>query len=176
MLIKQGGWIHSPFICNALRQIISILYHAHDPINQLVKINQNHVITYLYCCIYDEPHFFYSTSTYDGVYSSINDMIIWNPPNLITTVHSSLIGSEEATICLCIYNGTCYEQPLLWAASLLWEATLAFPKMAFCIQMDLLCFCWNVLCSVKRLLTCINNINVVFFSSYFLIQYFISCV
>ena len=29
------------------------------------------------------------------------------------------------------YNWTCYEQPLLWAANLLWEATWPFPKMSF---------------------------------------------
>ena len=83
-----------------------------DPIDQLVKINWNHVITYLYCCIYDGPDFFYSTSTHDGAYSSINDMVRLKPPNmanLITTVDSSLLGLEEATICTAFaYNGIVY--------------------------------------------------------------------
>ena len=41
----------------------------------------------------------------------INDMISWKPPNLITTVDSSLIASEEATICAAFtYNVVIYEQ------------------------------------------------------------------
>ena len=36
------------------------------------------------------------------------------------------------------YSRTCYEQPLLWAANLLWEAAWLFPKMTFCIQNNLI--------------------------------------
>ena len=35
------------------------------------------------------------------------------------------------------YIGARYEQPLLWAANILWEATWSFLKMEFCIQMNL---------------------------------------
>ena len=49
------------------------------------------------------------------------------------------------------YSETCYEQPLLWAANLLWEATLSFPKMTFNIQMDLV---WAATCLERPLFLC----------------------
>ena len=36
-----------------------------------------------------------------------------------------------------MYSKNCYEQPHLWAAKLLWEATRPFPKTTFPIQMNL---------------------------------------
>ena len=67
-----------------------------------------------------------------------------------------------------MYSRTCYEQPLLWAANFLWEVTLPFLKMAFCIQMNLL---WAVIC-VKRplFLCCIATARVAAHSRFYCIQ------
>ena len=58
------------------------------------------------------------------------------------------------------YSRTCYEQPLLWEANLLWEATWPFFKMTFFrpIQMYLLRAATGL-----RL----NMLNAIFMSSYF---------
>ena len=46
--------------------------------------------------------------------------------------YSNIIGNL-------VVSRNCCEHPLLGAANLLCEATWSFPKMTFCIQMNLLC-------------------------------------
>ena len=46
--------------------------------------------------------------------------------------YSNIIGNT-------VVSRTCCEHPLSGAANLPCEATWSFPKMAFCIQMNLLC-------------------------------------
>ena len=60
--------------------------------------------------------------------------------------YSNIVGNTVVSRTYC-------EHPLLVAANLLREATLSFPKIVFCIQMNLLCAATYIKRSIVKILS-----------------------